>query len=210
MSAKKKTAYIRAPRPPKIHMPMISDEVLDWLEAKCSIPGRFPEDRIADLWDAVATMKGWMKKNTDPCGFRHNAWHKIRTILEAALNEHDTAIFDQFAKAWTDWDVKKKSPKLKLAGSKSAENPWEKWKAKEMQVVAQMIDNLVPLLPENSPNSPQKLKVIEAIRSLQNKHKRAPTLREIEDKASITKNKVDDMLKEMGLKASLSHSKASV
>jgi DNA-directed RNA polymerase specialized sigma subunit len=54
----------------------------------------------------------------------------------------------------------------------------------------------------------RKIEFLEAILDLQRRLKRAPTRREIEDKTEIKKNKVSEMVLEMGLEHLLSRTKA--
>jgi DNA-directed RNA polymerase specialized sigma subunit len=77
------------------------------------------------------------------------------------------------------------------------------------QKLAANIENLIPAIPTNQPNSLRKIEFLEAILDLQRRLKRAPTRREIEDKTEIKKNKVSEIVLEMGLEHLLSRTKAT-
>jgi hypothetical protein len=209
MPTKKKTEKKGEPKPPKTRSAPISYEMIYRLIDRYSAPLQsIPEDSTAAIWATVAEIKGWMEKNggntahgmpADPHNFRRGAWQKLRRILDDAVEEYNPSAFNTLSNAWQECEVRKPTPRPKHSRAQSIIDPWKENEELEKRKLAENIENLIPALPTKDPNSPRKIDFLEAILDLQRKLKRAPTRREIEEKTGISKNRVCDMVKDMGL-----------
>jgi len=209
MPAKKKTEKKGEPKPPKNPRPPIPYEMIYRLIDRYSAPLQaIPDDSTAAIWAAVADIKGWVEKKggkithgmpADPYDVRSFAWQKLRGILDDAVEENNPCAFNTLSKAWQECEVRKPAPRFKKTRAKAIIGPWKKNEELEKRKLAEHIESLIPALPAKDPNSPRKIDFLEAILDLQRKWKRAPTRREIEEKTGITKNRVGDMVKDMGL-----------
>ncbi len=198
MSAKK-TSNI--PPQPRYVMPIIPDEILNNLINRYSLPvTKIPkDDETVMLWKHTEELKGWLSKKTNnEYSLACVNWAKIREILDAAVENNDLSLFDEFSKAWNSWDIERPQPKKAILKGKQDE---------KKNRLAESISELIQPTSVNAAHSPRKLDLIFAIEDIQRRQKRAPTRREIEDKADIDKNKVSDWVKEMGLCDLLSGSK---
>ena len=209
MPTKKKTAKKGEPKPPKTRCEPISYEMIYRLIDRYSAPLQsIPEDSTAAIWAAVAEIKGWMEKNrgntahgmsADPYNIRSFAWQKLRGLLDDAVEEYNPSAFNTLSKAWKECEISKPAPRFKNSRAQTIIDPWKKNEKLEKQKLAENIENLIPALPTKDPNSPRKIEFLDAILDLQRKLKRAPTRREIEQRTKIKKNKVCEMVSEMGL-----------
>lgn len=212
MTAKKKTPKKLDCPKPTICRPPISEDILQALESRYSMPVKSPlKEKHPEIWNAVGDLKGWLRKGNDRHEFRYTAWVKIREILDLCVSNFDASGFESFAKAWQNWEVSKKPPINKKSGY------GDPWKNEE----ASWIENLLPLPCNNSPNSRVKLEVIEAILSTQKHLGRAPSRSEIEahlkpnsktpgtKESGLEKNKIIEIVNEMGIGPLLSGSRKS-
>jgi hypothetical protein len=214
MPTKKKTEKKGELKPPKIACPPIPQEIIDRLIIRYSAPLQsIPDDSIAAIWNAVAELKGWMVKQgeipVDPYGMRFVAWQQLRGMLNDAVEENNPAAFETMSKAWQQWEINEPMPRSKNPCALAIKDPWRKNEEMVKQKLAANIENLIPAIPTNQPNSLRKIEFLEAILDLQRRLKRAPTRREIEDKTEIKKNKVSEIVLEMGLEHLLSRTKAT-
>lgn len=214
MSGEKKAA-----KEPKFCRPPIPGEMIDRLIDRYSMPvTSMPDEGASELWVALAALKGWIEKQgdapTDPNGFRHAAWHKIRGILDEAVEANNPAPFDAMSKEWLKMEIDKSPPRLNQTSKKNVKNLWaspeQKTVEARMETAGKAIEGMLPALPKFTPNAPRKVKFLEAIASLQRRLKRAPTRREIEDYACLEKSKVGDYAQEMGLGELLSRARTPV
>jgi hypothetical protein len=139
---------------------------------------------------------------------RFVAWQQLRGILNNAVEENNPAAFKELSKAWQQWEIKEPSLRIKHTCAQAMKNPWKKKEEMEKQLLAENIENLIPASPANHPNSLRKVELLEAVLDLQRKLKRAPTRREIEGITGIKKNKVSEMVLEMGLEHSFSRTRS--
>jgi len=218
MPAKKKTEKKGEPKTPKNPRPPIPDDLIFLLIDRYAAPTQsIPDDDTAAIWASVAQLKSWMEKKSqnkalglhvDPHNFSSDfigwEWQKLRGMLDDAVQENNLSAFDKFSKAWMDLKISKpkqpskfdkfdtSKPKPQVRDSFEQASAWNR-------ETAENISNLITGHPTKDPNSPRKIDFLEAILDLQRKWKRAPTRREIEEKTGITKNRVGDMVKDMGL-----------
>jgi hypothetical protein len=140
---------------------------------------------------------------------RFVAWQQLRGMLNDAVEENNPAAFETMSKAWQQWEINEPMPRRKNPCALAIKDPWRKNEEMVKQKLAANIENLIPAIPTNQPNSLRKIEFLEAILDLQRRLKRAPTRREIEDKTEIKKNKVSEIVLEMGLEHLLSRTKAT-
>jgi|694.fasta_scaffold150581_2 hypothetical protein len=241
MPTKKKTEKKGKPKTPKKCRQPIPAETIDRLIDIFSVPTKSaPNDITADLWIAVADMKGWMMKtqgNPEVSNlFKISVWHNIRKRLDEAVSENDIASVDILAKAWLCWQIEETIPRQKKKPPSGSQNPWKREEEAIAQRLAESIENLIPGMPQNPPNSERKVQFLNTIHCLQNEFKRegverAPTRAEIalslagqdvskefekvrskserEARAHQIKAKVTEMAKEMGLDKLLSRERNS-
>lgn len=218
MPPKKKIVKKAEPKPPKNPQPPIPDDLIYSLIDRYAAPlPSMPDDVTATIWVSVAQLKGWMKKkiqnkslglHVDPHNFASDfigrEWQKLKGMLDDAAQENNLSAFDTFSKAWQELEISKpkqpskfdkfdtSKPKPQVRDSSEKASAWNRKNAEN-------ISNLIPGHPTNKPNSPRKIEFLEAILDLQRKWERAPTRREIEERTGIKKNKVGDMVMDMGL-----------
>lgn len=191
-----KAALERIPTNPKSPIP---EELLWSLEARYSAPVKTElDDQSALIWSAVADLKGWIIGGADPHSLRYIAWKKIADTLAGGVEEMNSKVFDEFAKAWVQLDIEK-IPKKKSA--KSEINAWD-------TKLYTSIQNLIPAPQKNPPQNARKLRLLDSIFSLQRRLKRSPTRLEIENHSKINKNDVAKLIKEMEIAHLLSGIKA--
>lgn len=191
------------PRVPKKEMSPISDEILEALRLKYSMPVSEPASKIdprkETIWNLTCEIKGYITKskiNKDAIRMHVTFWPKLREILDHAIDADNPEIFSYFAKAWESADIRNTSCSIVSKSGKPS--------------IADAIYNHIPNLPANLPNSPISIEILDLIEGLQRRLRRAPTNAEIvacsakRENGGYNKQEVSRQIRKMGLQEMVS------
>lgn len=143
--------------------PPIPEAELDDLRDLASLPLKsLPPAEYQVIWFAVRDLKEGLASEGDGGSlprdlYSSKAWERLRGILDSFAEAGDSVAFDQFAESWKKWGPVTPGSILTLGG----------------------ISVPMPGATEARPRRLQTLAVLDAIETLQSKHKRAPFRQEI-------------------------------
>ncbi len=190
--------------------PPIPQDTLEALRRRYSVPisvaANDIDESYQEIWDLTCDLKGYLTKaafNKNTLGMHKVFWPRLREILDQAIAKNDPTAFEQFAKAWVTAEIRNTARQKSVNTGKPVTAPEAS--------LAESIENLIPNLPTNNPNSRKSIEILNIIERLQGGKKkglkRAPTQAEIAAASKgdgITQGEVSRQIKKMGLGSSLS------